>query len=118
MKQRLIDAENFPNALKEMMIEISKNRGLPKEDWFLFGFDEFVIALDVIDLVRDMPTVEAIPIEQLLNILPKYDDYIHTKTYPYNETMEDIYSKGYEEGWNACLKHIKEELADWEKENE
>ena len=66
----------------------------------------------------ETPTVKAISIEQLLSILPEYDDYIHTKTYPYNETMEDIYSKGYEEGWNACLKHIKEELADWEKENE
>lgn len=63
-------------------------------------------------------TVKAIPIEQLLSILPKYDDYIHTKTYPYNETMEDIYSKGYEDGWNVCLKHIKEELYYWEKKNE
>ena len=68
--------------------------------------------------IDNAPTVKAIPIEQLLNILPQYDDYIHTKTYPYNETMEDIYSKGYEEGWNACLKHIKEELDYWEKENE
>ena len=68
--------------------------------------------------IGNAPTVKAIPIEQLLNILPQYDDYIHTKTYPYNETMEDIYSKGYEEGWNACLKHIKEELDYWEKENE
>ena len=32
--------------------------------------------------------------------------------------MEDIYSKGHEDGWNVCLKIIKEELADWEKENE
>ena len=51
-------------------------------------------------------------------ILLKYDDYIHMKTYPHNETMEDIYSKGYEDGWNICLKHIKEELDYWEKENE
>lgn len=65
-----------------------------------------------------IPKAKAIPIEQLLSILPKYDDYIHTKTYPYNETMEDIYSKGYEDGWNVCLKHIKEELDYWEKENE
>ena len=50
----------------------------------------------------------------ILSILPKYDDYIHTKTYPYNETMEDIYSKGHEDGWNACLKAIKEELDYWE----
>jgi len=61
---------------------------------------------------------EAIPIEQLLSILPKYDDYIHTKTYPYNNTIEKIYSEGHEEGWNACLKAIKEELDYWEKENE
>lgn len=65
-----------------------------------------------------LPKTETIPIEQLLSILPKYDDYIHTKTYPHNETMEDIYSKGHEEGWNACLKAIKEELDYWEKENE
>jgi hypothetical protein len=32
--------------------------------------------------------------------------------------MEDIYSKGHEEGWNACLKAIKEELDYWVKENE
>ena len=64
-----------------------------------------------------IPIVEAIPIKQLLSILPKYDDYVHTKTYPYNETMEDIYSKGHEEGWNACLKAIKEELDYWGKEN-
>lgn len=63
-------------------------------------------------------TVKAIPIEQLISILPKYDDYIHLKTYPYNETMEDIYSKGYEDGWNVCLKIIKDELEYWEKENE
>ena len=68
--------------------------------------------------IRSQTTVKAIPIEQLLSILPEYDDYIHTKTYHYNETMEDIYSKGYEDGWNACLKHIKEELDYWEKENE
>lgn len=67
--------------------------------------------------ILNAPTINAIPTEQLLNILPKYDDYIHTKTYPYNETMEDIYSKGHEEGWNACLKAIKEELEEWEKEN-
>jgi hypothetical protein len=66
----------------------------------------------------DIATVKVIPVEQLLSILPKYDGYIHTKTYPYNETMEDIYSKGYEDGWNVCLKHIKEELDYWEKENE
>jgi len=70
------------------------------------------------DDIDNAPTVKAIPIDQLLSILPKYDDYIHTKTYPYNETMEDIYSQGYEDGWNVCLKHIKEELDYWEKENE
>lgn len=62
--------------------------------------------------------VKAITTEQLLSILPKYDDYIHAKTYPHNEIIEDIYSKGHEEGWNACLKAIKEELDYWEKENE
>lgn len=69
-------------------------------------------------LLNLQPTVDAIPIEQLLSIFPKYDDYIHMKTYPYNETMEDIYSKGHEDGWNACLKFLKEELYYWEKENE
>lgn len=59
---RLIDAETFPNKLKEMMIQIDKNRGEPEEDWFLYGFDEFVIALDVIDLVKEMPTVDAEPV--------------------------------------------------------
>ena len=68
-------------------------------------------------MLDNAPTVEAIPVEQLLNILPKYDDYIHTKTYLYDEISEDIYSKGHEEGWNAYLKAIKEELEDWEKEN-
>ena len=68
-------------------------------------------------IVIETMNKDAIPIEQLLSILPKYDDYIHTKTYPYNETMEDIYSKGHEDGWNACLKAIKEELDNWEKEN-
>lgn len=68
--------------------------------------------------VWGIPIIEAIPIEQLLSILPKYDDYIRTKTYPHNEQMEVIYSKGHEEGWNACLKAIKEEIEDWEKENE
>lgn len=67
--------------------------------------------------LKNAPIVKAIPIEKLLSILPKYDDYIHTKTYPHNETMENIYSKGHEEGWNACLKAIKEELDCWEKEN-
>ena len=75
------------------------------------------IRLDFLRMIDDQPTVKAIPIERLLNILPKYDDYIHTKTYPNNETMEDIYSKGHEYGWNACLKAIKEELDYWEKEN-
>ncbi len=59
---RLIDAETFPNKLKEMMIQIDKNRGEPEEDWFLYGFDEFVIALDVIDLVKEMPTIDAVPV--------------------------------------------------------
>jgi len=60
---------------------------------------------------------EAIPIEQLLTILPKYDDYIHTKNFRLT-AIEDIYSKGHKDGWNACLKAIKEELDYWEKENE
>ena len=68
-------------------------------------------------LIKSQRTVEAIPIEQLLSILPKHDDYIHTKTYPYNELVENIYSQGYEDGWKACLKAIKEELDYWEKEN-
>lgn len=59
---RLIDAETFPNELKEMMIQIDKNRGEPEEDWFLYGFDEFVIASDVIDLVKEMPTVDAVSV--------------------------------------------------------
>lgn len=59
---RLIDADAFPNKLKEMMIQIDKNRGEPEEDWFLYGFDEFVIALDVIDLVKKMPTVDAVEV--------------------------------------------------------
>ena len=58
--------------------------------------------------IKFAPEVKAIPIEQLLSILPN----------PYNETMEDSYSQGYEDGWNACLKAIKEELDYWEKENE
>ena len=68
--------------------------------------------------IKFAPEVKAIPIEQLLSILPKHDDYIHTKTYPYNVVVESIYSQGYEDGWNACLKAIKEELDYWEKENE
>lgn len=59
---RPINAETFPNKLKEMMIQIDKNRGEPEEDWFLNGFDEFVIALDVIDLVKEMPTIDAVPV--------------------------------------------------------
>lgn len=68
--------------------------------------------------IKFAPEVKAIPVEQLLSILPKYDDYIHMKTYLYNETFEDIYSKGHEDGWNACLKAIKKELDCWENENE
>ena len=60
---RLIDADAFPNKLKEMMIQIDKNRGEPEEDWFLYGFDEFVMALDVIDLVKEMPTIDAEPVK-------------------------------------------------------
>lgn len=73
---------------------------------------------EFVEEIDKRPTVKAIPVEQLLSILPKYDDYIHMKTYLYNETMEDIYSKGHEDGWNACLKAIKEELDYWEEENE
>lgn len=100
MKQRLIDASKIRYS------DMSDGQ-VPGGLWYTFK-----------DNVDEMPTVEAIPIEQLLSILPKYDDYIHTKTYRNNETMEDIYSKGHEEGWNACLKAIKEELDYWKKENE
>lgn len=69
-------------------------------------------------LIKSQRTIKAIPVEQLLRILPKHEDYIHTKTYPDNEFMEDIHYKGHKEGWNACLKAIKEELDYWEKEND
>lgn len=67
MKMRPINAETFPNKLKEMMIQIDKNGGKPEEDWFLYGFDEFVLALDVIDLVKEMPTVDAVPVVRCKN---------------------------------------------------
>ena len=86
--------------------------------FYFFGSRKFESTKTVLDIIALTHREEAIPTEQLLSILPKYDDYIHTKTYPYDETMEDIYSKGHEEGWNACLNAIKEELDDWEKENE
>lgn len=82
---------------------------------YVYGIE---LVMETAEWLANNKRVEAIPIEQLSSILQKYDDYIHTKTYPYNRTMEDIYSKGYEVGWNACLKAIKEELDYWEKEND
>ncbi len=117
---RLIDADKIKEELKlkELSHIIKQEEYL---DYVLTEWKTRVVELgsyNVIEEIENAPTVEAIPIEQLLNILPKYDDYIHTKTYPYNETLEDIYSKGHEDGWNACLRAIKEELDYWEKENE
>lgn len=80
--------------------------------------DDWKVSHEMMNVFKYQPIVKAIPVEQLLSILPEYDDYIHMKTYPHNEFMEDIYSKGYEDGWNVCLKIIKEELENWEKENE
>lgn len=100
---RLINAESFPTVLREMMTEIDKNRGLPEADWFLYGFDEFVIALDVIDLVRDMPTVEAIPIEYIKRFAtfsPPIPTYTHGEE---NINMD---------AW------CEELLEHWRKENE
>lgn len=99
---RLIDADKLPVV---ETIERIENK------------DIFVSGWVPAKSIADAPIVEAIPIEQLLSILPKYDEYIHTKTYRNNETMEDIYSKGHKDGWNACLKAIKEELEYWRKEN-
>ena len=101
------------------MVDADELVKICRKGWKLFGFSDEKIChwVDEYD-INAQPTINAIPVEQLLSILPRYDDYIHTKTYPYNETMEDIYSKGHEEGWNACLKAIKEELEDWEKEND
>ena len=59
-------------------------------------------------LIKSQRTIKAIPVEQLLSILSN----------TYNETMEDDYSQGFVDGWNACLKAIKKELDYWEKENE
>lgn len=104
---RLIDADKLPYVNKVILVD--------KSD----GDIKITIAKEYTSYVNDeTPTVKAIPVEQLLSILPKYDDYIHMKTYFYDETLEDIYSKGYEDGWNVCLKIIKDELEDWEKENE
>lgn len=104
---RLIDADKLPYVNKVILVDD------------VDGDITITVAKEHTSYVNDeTPTVKAIPVEQLLSILPKYDDYIHMKTYPYNETMEDIYSQGYEDGWNVCLKHIKEELDYWEKENE
>lgn len=110
---RLIDTDEMVKALDKALYEACKEQtnimdALRKQQ--LVGFAKQILSA--------APTVEAIPVEQLLSILPKYDDYIHTKAYRHNETMEDIYSKGHEEGWNACLKAIKEELDYWEKEND
>lgn len=59
--------------------------------------------------IANTPTEKAIPVEQLLSILSN----------SYDEIMEDDdYSQGFEDGWNACLKAIKEELNYWEKESE
>ena len=102
---RIIDADVFKTGYENLITWVSHRA-------------EKARLREFIKDIQNQPTVKAIPIDQLLSILPKYDDYIHTKTYPYNETMEDIYSKGHEDGWNACLKAIKEELYYWEKENE
>ena len=106
---RLVDIDKFINDFPIRLNHYDEKNGSKK---FVLGIELVLGSLEC------TPTVEAISIEQLLSILPKYDDYIHTKTYPYNETAEDIYSKGHEEGWNACLEAIKEELNYWEKENE
>ena len=66
-------------------------------------FEKFLSRLDL----KCPESVEAIPVEWLLSILSN----------TYNETIEDSYSLGFEDGWNACLKTIKEELDYWEKEN-
>ena len=102
---RLIDADVFKTEYENLITWVSHRA-------------EKARLREFIKDIQNQPTVKAIPVEQLLSILPKYDDYIHMKTYLYNETMEDIYSKGHEGGWNACLKAIKEELDYWEKENE
>lgn len=107
---RLINADKLESEMYHNAFEIDTD--LQKWDsgcWIRYKMFENVI--------DEQPTVEAIPVQQLLSIFPKYDDYIHTKTYPYNNTIEEIYSKGYEEGWDACLKAIKEELDYWENEN-
>lgn len=116
---RLTDKDKFIRALDFLIYELHYPYDPPpfndwteeqKEtaDWFI---------MHIRNMMKHAQETKAIPIEQLLSILPKYDDYIHTKTYPHNETMEGIYSKGHEEGWNACLKAIKEELDYWEKES-
>lgn len=109
-KMRLVDSGEIIRIVREEVKD--EDNTLPVS--FRAGVDY------VLKIITDeiAPTVEAIPVEQLLSILPKYDDYIHTKTYPYNETTEDIYSKGHKDGWDACLKAIKEELNYKEKENE
>lgn len=104
---RLIDADKLIKDIKELWDYKTVD-----------GITATTVLKQTITDIENQPTVKAISIEWLISILPKYDDYIHMKTYPHNETMEYIYSKGHEEGWNVCLKIIKDELEDWEKEND
>ena len=118
---RVIDADKLMLSLADWKLQEAPIHTYEKPKEFTADDMQRMIWRTIRDCesaVEEQPTVKAIPVEQLLSILPEYDDYIHTKTYLYNETMEDIYSKGYEDGWNVCLKIIKEELEDWEKENE
>lgn len=103
MKEKLIKADSLLEQIESPYVEYPVMIGIRNA---------------IKEMIYEASEVNAIPIKQLLSILPKYDDYIHTKTYLHNETLEAIYSKGHEEGWKACLKAIKEELEDWEKENE
>ena len=117
---RLIDANKLMLSLADWKLQETPIRTYEKPKEFTADDMQTMIWRTIRDCesaVEEQPTVKAIPVEQLLSILPKYDDYIHMKTYLYNETMEDIYSEGHEDGWNACLKAIKEELDYWEKEN-
>lgn len=77
----------------------------------LIDLEKINLDNSLIEIITDMinqPTIDAIPVEQLLSILSN----------SYNETTEDDYSQGFKDGWNACLKAIKKELDCWEKENE
>ena len=104
---RVINFDGFYNDLNDWVTEEDKNAP-PNQNWYV----------SVLMTAEDNE-MKAVPIEWLIENLPKYDDYIHMYGYPRdNELMNMAYDKGHVEGWQGCCKAIRDLLKEWEKENE